>query len=304
MITLNETMPLANGAVLDTSPAAFGELKRSDDLLDNPSGFRERLDTDGYVYLPGFWERSALNPVRTEIAWLLLESGCIDAVDPMVMRCLHKPDVEVKKKIAAHNQIVREFLLNGKTRSYLTDALGGSVKALDFLGMRMLGPGAGTYPHGDIVYFSRGTPSLLTGWTPIGDIPIELGGLVLLEGSLNHPALREDYLNRDVDSYCSNHPDAAVNAAKNGPVWDGTLSSDFVALRERLGGRWLTANYRQGDIVIFQMTMIHGSLDNQTDRVRVSADPRYQMESQTFDHRYIGDDPIANSSMAKQGRIC
>ena len=39
------------------------------------------------------------------------------------------------------------------------------------------------------------------------------------------------------------------------------------------------------------MTTIHASLDNQTDRVRLSSDTRYQRASQPADTRWIGANP-------------
>ena len=64
----------------------------------------------------------------------------------------------------------------------------------------------------------RGTPEVLTGWTPFGDIPVGGGGLMILEDShrpVRRPPLA-DYLHQDVDSYCLNGPNADA-------VRDGTM---------------------------------------------------------------------------------
>ena len=55
----------------------------------------------------------------------------------------------------------------------------------------------------------RGTrDKLMTAWVPIGDVPLHIGGLMILEGShLKHERLAS-YLNRDVDAYCANNPNA------------------------------------------------------------------------------------------------
>ncbi len=39
---------------------------------------------------------------------------------------------------------------------------------------------------------------------------------------------------------------------------------------------WVTGDYQQGDVLIFHSLMLHRALDNQTDRMRVSVDYRYQ----------------------------
>lgn len=295
--------PRAGGIELDTSPDTFGELRASDDLLRRPELVLDRLQEDGYVYLPGFWNREALTPIRAEVAQSLLAGGYIAPEDPLSMVSIKPVDVEAKRKISGGNAVVRDFLRNGKTRAFLDEVWGAPARALDFIGMRIIPPGIGTYPHADIVYFSRGTPRLLTGWTPIGDISTDLGGLILLEGSHRNERLQKTYLTRDVDSYCVNRRNADKYAS-NEMRWNGAISTNFVRLRKGLGGRWLTANYRQGDLVLFVMGMIHGSLDNQTDRIRLSADPRYQPAHEPADHRYIGDAPILNTAAAKVGRIC
>lgn len=43
-------------------------------------------------------------------------------------------------------------------------------------------------------------------WVPYGDVSLELGGLMILEGSHKKSNLLGNYLRRDVDSYCLNRP--------------------------------------------------------------------------------------------------
>ncbi len=43
-----------------------------------------------------------------------------------------------------------------------------------------------TGAHVDSVYMSRGAKSLMTMWTPMGDIPAEMGVLAVCEGSHNN----------------------------------------------------------------------------------------------------------------------
>ena len=75
-------------------------------------------------------------------------------------------------------------------------------------------------------------------------------------------------------------------------------------LREHLGGRWLTAEYRMGDILIFGMRTVHASLDNQTHFFRFSTDTRYQPASEPIDGRWIGENPIGHGLAAKRSMIC
>ncbi len=52
-------------------------------------------------------------------------------------------------------------------------------------------------------------------------------------------------------------------------------------------------NYRisYGDIIIFGMFTMHASLDNQTNRYRISADTRYQLKAEPVDERWVGEKP-------------
>ena len=55
----------------------------------------------------------------------------------------------------------------------------------------------------------RGTKNLYTSWTPLGDVPYEMGGLMLLENSHRLDELKQTYGQTDVDKYCENEGDAA-----------------------------------------------------------------------------------------------
>ena len=50
--------------------------------------------------------------------------------------------------------------------------------------------------------------------------------------------------------------------------WSDTLREHRVVLRQKLGGRCLTADYEMSGLVLFGMTMIHGRFGNQSDRIR------------------------------------
>jgi len=50
--------------------------------------------------------------------------------------------------------------------------------------------------------------------------------------------------------------------------------------------------------------MIHASLDNQTNRFRLSSDSRYQLASEPADERWIGDKPPGHGPHVSKGVIC
>ena len=122
--------------------------------------------------------------------------------------------------------------------------------------------------------------------------------------------LQNDYTSLPVQRYrdaiVAGRPTTALGQQVQKIVreWDGSLSKNPVTLREKLGGRWLTAEYRMGDLLTFGMATIHTGLDNHSDRIRLSSDSRYQLASEAVDERWIGANPISHGRAGKRGRIC
>jgi hypothetical protein len=52
------------------------------------------------------------------------------------------------------------------------------------------------------------------------------------------------------------------------------------------------------------MFTVHASLDNRTNRIRISSDSRYQRASEPIDERWIGVNPPGHSAAGKRGRVC
>ena len=59
-----------------------------------------------------------------------------------------------------------------------------------------------------------------------------------------------------------------------------------------------------GDLLTFTLGTVHASLDNHSDRIRLSSDSRYQRASEPADERWIGPSPLGHSRAAKRGRVC
>jgi ectoine hydroxylase-related dioxygenase (phytanoyl-CoA dioxygenase family) len=191
------------------------------------------------------------------------------------------------------------------------------ARSYDFIWLRHQPPSYGIPPHCDTVFMGRGTPDVLTAWIPFGDIAIRGGGLMILEHS--HRISRQraaDYLEQDVDTYCSNGPNAqAVTTGamkwehwRDRSEWHGEITEDPHQLARDWETRWLTADFRMGDALIFTLRTVHAGTDNETDRLRLSTDSRYQPADQPIDERWIrgehGEDPIGHGLAAKQGKIC
>lgn len=310
MTTTTETTrtypPLTScGVPLDTSPACLGPLRDSADVVEDAGILRERMAGDGYLYLPGYLDREQVLEARRDVTRRLAAEGMLDPAYPRE-EAVAAPGLtlQFKPDLAHENAPLHRLLYAGRMMAFFERLLGGPVHHYDFTWMRAIAPGPGTRPHGDIVFMGRGTHDLYTAWVPLGDADFAQGGLIVLENSHRLDAIRNEYALRDVDSYCANVPGEEEHARERGWRWNGSISDDPRALRERLGGRWLTAEYRAGDLLVFSTYLIHASLDNRSNRIRLSSDSRYQLASAPVDERWVGEAPVGHGPGGKRGRIC
>jgi len=292
---------------MDDSPDAFGELRSSASVVNEPDELRRRMGEDGYLFLPGCLSRDEVMAARAEITDRLAREGLLDPAYPAIESVVRAGvNLSFKPDLAENNAPLYQLLYGGAMMRIYERLLGGAVRHFDFTWMRAVAPGHATQPHCDIVYMGRGTTNLYTSWTPLGDVPLRMGGLMILEGSHRHERLRNGYGRKDVDTYCVTRRDGpSPHLGGGGTIAaGGVLSPNPVKLRERLGGRWITADYAAGDLLIFSMYTVHASLDNHTDRIRLSSDTRYQLASDPVDERWIGERPIAHGAAAKRSFIC
>ena len=111
--------------------------------------------------------------------------------------------------------------------------------------------GATTPAHQDHFYI-RGAVETYSCWAPLGDCPMELGGLAVWRGSHNRGFIEH-----------TEHIHGAVGG-RGVPV-DETQTE------------WHTSDFRAGDALIFHAFAIHKALPNLTEnQLRVSTDNRYQ----------------------------
>jgi hypothetical protein len=306
----------ARGLDLETSPDAFGWLRSSIDVADSPEALHTRLAEDGYLYLPGYLNRDEVLAARSTVLERASREGILNPEAPVLDGVLKEGiNPYFRPAYTQDNPDLMRVLYDGPMMELFTGFFGEPVRHYDYTWLRAVGPGPGTAPHCDVVYMGRGTHDLLTAWTPLGDIPLSVGGLIVLENSHKRsPEALGEYLRQDVDTYCENGPNAEkVQSGKmnwehwdgSGGAWDGSITHNPVQLRQQLGGRWLTSpEYRMGDVLVFTMRTVHASIDNQTRFLRLSTDTRYQPASAPVDERWIGEAPIAHGRDAKRGKIC
>lgn len=292
----------AQGRRLDAAPAALGLMRPSDDVADDPKRLQERLALDGYLYVPGVLDRDEVLAARHAVLHRLAAEGRL-APGSRPEDAVPGPDLTnaVRDDLAQETPELRSVLYAGRMPAFFQRLFGEPVRHFDYTWLRPVPPGLGTAPHGDSVFMNRGTANLLTCWVPLGDVDLDLGGLLVLEGSHRLEDVRRDYHTRDVDTYCDN---TDRRPTPDAPVWTGFYAMDPVQLRSQTGLRWVTSRFRAGDLVTFPMFTLHGSLDNTSSRVRLSCDIRYQRASEPADPRWVGPAPAGHGPDSKVGLIC
>ncbi len=305
-----ESLPrLTSGGIeLDLSPEAFGYLRESNDLIGDPDALRARMEEDGYLYLPGFLDREEVREARLRICEVLGREGLLDPAYP-IEAAIAAPNVDTAfrpdiVKSGPPRKALERVIYGERMMSFYSEFLGGEAAHYDFTWLRVVAPGQGTWPHCDVVFMGRGTRNLYTAWVPLGDVPIEVGGLILVEGSHRDEETRQGYCEHDVDTYCENQP-GKNSLHEAGFKGFGAISEDMHSVRGRLGRRLLTAKeFRMGDLLTFSVFTVHGSLDNGANVIRMSSDSRYQLASEPMDERWVGENPPGHGGESLKGMIC
>ena len=291
VVNATGTALTSHGYVFDQNPSAFGELRDSNALLDDVQALHARYQEDGYLLLRGYLDRDLVLAARRELAVKLDEVGLIDRGHPVTDAIysgsnarLGQIDRTAYAKDLRSGPALREVVHRGRVIQLYERYLGGVVRALDYVWVRNVRVGAATGCHFDWVYMGRGTRNLYTTWIPMGDVSLVEGPLAVLEGSHQIEELRGTYGAIDVDR------------DKDHGYSGGWLTKDVTSVQARYGGRWLTAEFAAGDLLLFGMFTLHCSLDNRSpvNRIRLSTDTRYQLASEPADARWVGEEPFGH----------
>lgn len=273
----------------------LGELRDSSGLLGDAAALRGRMREDGYLLLRRALGRDEVLAARRELCAKLDRVGLIDRSRPptdAIWSGTNEGLASVDRKAFAKDlrtgAALRQLLREGRLVALLEAFLGGEVLPFSYIWVRTVRPGAATGCHYDWVYMGRGTRNVYTAWAPIGPVPFSDGPLAMLEGSHRFEELKSTYGSLDVDR----DKDAS-------PYAGGWLTKDPASVQAKHGGRWLTAEFEPGDVLLFGMFTLHCSLDNTSPegRLRLSTDSRYQLASEPADERWIGDEPFGHGMM-------
>ncbi|MBO0732423.1 MAG: phytanoyl-CoA dioxygenase family protein, partial [Acidimicrobiaceae bacterium] len=271
----------SNGIALPVDSRHLAPLTDSTPLLGDDDALRGRYQADGYLYLRGVLDPGALEDLRGSYfsrfdpTYLAAGTSPVDGVFSG-----RRPPGLPEHGRAGHpaHAMVRtaeweRFVSTPSLVSLAETLLGEGVRRLPRTILRHFDRSAprASRAHTDFTYLNRGGDELVTMWIPIGDCPVDCGGLIYLERSHRIEPAELDRLRAVTDRPGDHRP----------------ISHDLRWVSDQLGRRWLFADYRAGDVAIHSPHLVHASLDTTADRMRLSADVRFQRSDQAADPRWL-----------------
>lgn len=285
MITLN-----SNDHTLSAAPERLGQLEPTDPATPM-STLKEQYREQGYLWLKGFFERGEILDFRRHFFEAFAKTGLLQTgSDPAQGIYGGQETRSETQKILM--QFVRtaafeSFCLQPRLWRFYDNFLDGPSYLHKRKIIRYTAPQSGyaTPAHYDLIYLRGGVDSVCTSWIPIGDTPVEMGGLIYLEGSdaLGRKMERE-FAERNADL----PPEERISAYNRNMAEGGWVSRDLPEMAERFDSRWLVADYEAGDMVVHSSYMIHAATNNEDPqaRIRLSTDIRYQNVREEIDARW------------------
>jgi ectoine hydroxylase-related dioxygenase (phytanoyl-CoA dioxygenase family) len=260
------------------------ELPDRSALRRTPARLREALNEDGFALLRDALPAADVLAARAEVTTRLAGVGELhepptDAIVTGVSRRAELvQDLGTFWKSVSEGTKLRNVTHGPAITEIMTHIHGAPAIGHDLVYLRVAPPGQALDLHYDYPFFSRGTANLLTVWIPLGDVPVTDGPLFVVEGSNRYQDLISEMIQ------------AAGSASTARKLSYEQPAYQFAAEHRT---RLLTADFRVGDMVVFNMFTAHGSLDNcsTTGRARVSCDVRYQPADAPRDERFFGPDP-------------
>lgn len=274
----------------------LGPLLEYDGDLADHQHLAETVGRQGYLLLRSVLDRESVLSAREEVFQKLAEVGEIE--QPAIagissgssQRAEQEPDLDVFWTGVSQGQALRAVTHGETVQDLLSAVMGRPSRPHDLIYLRPMAPGPGTRLHYDLPFFAGYSHSIHTAWIPLGDVPLEDGPLVVVENSNTFSDLLEPIQQVDYQNDRSNETVQAAAYAKQNEMHP-------VDVAETRNVRLLTTEFHAGDLLVFNMLTLHGSLDNRSavGRVRLSCDVRYQpAEDPHDDPRYFGHRPTGS----------
>ena len=261
---------VSNGYTLEMTPERLGWLEPTDAGLPVEQ-LREKYRQNGYLLLKGFFERDVILDFRSYFFENMISGA--------------KTFVEI-----ISSQEYEDFCTMPRLWNFYREFLGGQpyLHKRKLLRFNLPGETHCTGGHYDLIYLRAGTDQFSTSWIPLGDIPVEMGGVIYLEHS--------DALGRQMEAEfraknANLPPEERISAFNRNMRDNGWVSTNLAEMADRFKSRWLIADYEAGDMVIHSPYMIHAATLNKDPLggTRLSTDIRFQRVDDPIDKRWAND---------------
>ncbi|MEM7030669.1 MAG: phytanoyl-CoA dioxygenase family protein [Chloroflexota bacterium] len=240
------------------------ELRVSNDAMNDATELQRRMADEGYLFFKQLQSPDKMLELRREmmttiqrVGWLIADTDPMDGIADV-----SKQSTEGDNEYSAGYAEVYKLESFHRSAHWpeVTDMMekimGRPIMAHPQKVARIWFPKYTehtTPTHQDFVHF-QGSFDNLTCWAPVGDCPIELGGLAVIPGSHKVDRVLDHHFSLGAGSLVVNPEE---HADEFEPVWHST-------------------NYEAGDTLIFPALTIHQALPNYTeDKLRISLDNRY-----------------------------
>ena len=231
--------------------------------IDNPSEWIPSMKERGYLFFKQFFTQSEVPDIRKKIVEALYKEEWITSMDeshtvkepvkwinsPEFHSCIDRfMQIEELHQLGKHPALMRIMAhLLGETpfahpRKMIRTSWPIHLNKIDLIP-----------PHQDIFYV-RGEVDTFTVWTPLGNYPLEKGGLKMASGS---------------------HKRSLIPCSKTDQGRFECKLSDI----DESQFDWHHSPVEMGDILVFHSLTLHGAIPNQGNQVRVSMDCRFSAAS-------------------------
>lgn len=241
----------------------------SNNLLGDPSALRKRLRDDGYLFFRDVLPKDEVLQVRRQVLEICQEAGWLrsgaNLMDGLTDHAPIEEGTDAYAAVYAKVMALEGFhhlKLHSDVMKIMEDIFQEPVIPFPQTIGRIAFPRDNinkTQPHQDWI-FVGGSTECISCWAPLGDTPIEIGGLTILEGSHKagflepRPARGPGHRTVDID------PDL----------------------------EWVQSSYHSGDLLLFKMLTIHSAANNQSPAsLRLSMDFRYAGESHVINDEWL-----------------
>jgi hypothetical protein len=230
-------------------------------LLGDFQALRDRIAEDGYVFVRGLLDADMVRAVGRTGLGFLQAAGWTEAGPDPVTAGPQTPVRAVRMLDALGDPGYRRILTDpgfnmipfvSPMAELMAQILGPAGICYPMKLPRLVYP-VSAVPHqpGNFIHKDyRAVQDMFTCWVPLGDVPRTLGGLAVLPGSQHSATVRIRPLNR-------------------------------------LERGWLTTDYEAGDVLVFHCLTSHAALPNHEQRMRFSAEYRWQLADQPAPRRVV-----------------